>query len=107
MKMSTTMALLVLALVSVSPDTGLAQSSKEVTKSDVDNAAKSVARYCKIVVERMDDLISADWATEDLSNLANVWDALNCHQLFGFDPAPTSGATGASDDDRLPRWIVR
>lgn len=107
MKTSSAAVLLVLALVSVPPGTGLAQGGAGVTEADVDNAAKSVARYCKIVVERMDDLISADWATEDLSNLANVWDALNCHQLFGFDPAPAPQAAGGDDGDRLPRWIVR
>lgn len=106
MKTPSAAALLVLALVSAPAGISLAQGSAEVTESDVDNAAKSVARYCKIVVERMDDLISADWATEDLSNLANVWDALNCHQLFGFGSGP-SGAAAAGDGDRLPRWIVR
>ena len=99
------------ALMLGGPTAGFAQNTPDVSQKDVDAAAKSIARYCKILVQRMDGLISEDWATQDLSSLANVWDALNCHQLFGFDPAPpppASASTGANDDGgQRPRWIVR
>jgi|GEM_PF-6480518 len=89
---------------------GLAQTasnpSDDVSVEDVDNAARSIARYCRILVTRMDGLINEDWATQDLGALASVWDSLNCHQVFGFDPGPGSAAP-AGDGQRTPRWIVR
>lgn len=65
----------------------------EVTQADAENAARSVARYCKILVGRMDKLIEDNWATQDLQDLAVVWDSLNCHEVFGVD-------------ERI-RWLVR
>lgn len=107
MKFPTLLVALTLLAGASFPGAGVAQNSADVSQKDVEDAAKSIARYCKILVQRMDGLISEDWATQDLSALANVWDALNCHQLFGFDPAPTAGTKDTDDGDRLPRWIVR
>ncbi|MEM1382778.1 MAG: hypothetical protein AAF713_12275 [Pseudomonadota bacterium] len=72
----------------------VAQSSEpEVTEAEAENAARSVARYCKTLVTRMDDIITDQWATQDLQELAAVWDSLDCHRVFGVD-------------DRV-RWLVR
>lgn len=82
--------------------------SDDVSVEDVDNAARSIARYCRILVTRMDGLINEDWATQDLGALASVWDSLNCHQVFGFDPAPQGSVSqGAAGGAGTPRWIVR
>lgn len=96
--------LLILSLAAPVPALaqGTGQVGRDVSQEDVDNAAKSIARYCKILVQRMDGLINEEWATKDLSELASVWDALNCHQVFGFDPS----APGEDGERRL-RWIVR
>jgi len=64
-----------------------------VTQKDAENAARSVARYCKILITRMEKLIEDNWATQDLQDLAVVWDSLNCHEVFGVD-------------ERI-RWLVR
>lgn len=60
------------------PASAPAQGTADVSQEDVDNAARSIARYCKTLVQRMDGLINEEWATQDLSALASVWDALNC-----------------------------
>ena len=86
------------------PAPGLAQGSTDVSQEDVDKAARSIARYCKTLVQRMDGLINEEWATQDLSALASVWESLNCYQLFGFDPAPAAAGEGG---ERKLRWIVR
>lgn len=86
------------------PAPGGAQNTSDVSQKDVDAAAISIARYCKILVQRMDGLINEEWATQDLAALASVWDALSCHQLFGFDPEP---AQGKDNGERRLRWIVR
>ena len=65
----------------------------EVTQKDAENAARSVASYCKILITRMDGIIEDKWATQDLQDLAVVWDSLNCHEVFGVD-------------ERI-RWLVR
>ena len=65
----------------------------EVTQEEAEAAARSIARYCKTLIERMDDTISDKWATQDLQDLAAVWNSLNCHQVFGVD-------------ERV-RWLVR
>lgn len=65
----------------------------EVTQAEAENAARSVARFCKILVNRMDDLINDQWATQDLGDLASVWESLACHEVFGVD-------------ERV-RWMVR
>jgi len=65
----------------------------EITQKDAENAARSVARYCKVLISRMDKLIEDKWATQDLQDLAAVWDSLNCHEVFGVD-------------ERI-RWMVR
>lgn len=90
------------ALALAVPVSALAQGSADVSQEDVDKAGKSIARYCKILVQRMDGLINEEWATQDLGALASVWDALNCHQVFGFDP-PAPDEKG----ERKLRWIVR
>ena len=92
------------ALALGAPAPGMAQGTADVSQEDVDKAAKSIARYCKTLVQRMDGLINEEWATQDLNALASVWESLNCHQLFGFDPAP---AETSGDGDRKLRWIVR
>lgn len=71
-----------------------AQSQEpELTQQEAEDAARSVARFCKILVTRMEDIISDQWATQDLQDLAAVWDSLDCHQVFGVD-------------ERV-RWLVR
>lgn len=71
-----------------------AQSQEpELTQVEAEEAARSVARFCKILVTRMEDIISDQWATQDLQDLAAVWDSLDCHQVFGVD-------------ERV-RWLVR
>ncbi|MEM7189679.1 MAG: hypothetical protein AAF439_08715, partial [Pseudomonadota bacterium] len=50
-----------------------------------EKAAQSVAMFCKILINRMEDLIDDQWATQDLQDLAAVWDSLDCHQVFGVD----------------------
>ena len=94
--------LLSLGLVLGTPLSGLAQGTSDVSQKDVDEAARSIARYCKILVQRMDGMINEEWATQDLGALASVWDALHCHQVFGFDPEPAD-----AKGDRKLRWIVR
>ena len=76
----------------ISPASSQEQKA-EVTQADAENAARSVARYCKILITRMEDLIEDNWATQDLQDLAVVWDSLNCHEVFGVD-------------ERI-RWLVR
>lgn len=71
-----------------------AQSEQaEVTREEAEAAARSVARHCKILINRIDELIEDEWATQDLKDLAAVWDGLNCHNVFGVD-------------ERV-RWLVR
>lgn len=56
-----------------------------ITQAEAEKAAQSVARYCKVLIVRMDELIDDQWATQDLQDLASVWDKLDCHQVFGVD----------------------
>ncbi|MEO1468999.1 MAG: hypothetical protein AAFV86_08085 [Pseudomonadota bacterium] len=86
-------AVLCAALVAA-PDEGVAQNREpEVTQAEAEEAARSVARFCKILVQRMEDLIDDQWATQDLGDLASVWQSLACHEVFGVD-------------ERV-RWLVR
>lgn len=84
-----------LATVAVIGPMGVRAQDKnpEITEAEAIEAARSIARYCKILIERMDDTISDAWATQDLQDLAAVWDSLDCHQVFGVD-------------ERV-RWLVR
>ena len=75
------------------PPASSQEQQPEVTQKDAENAARSVARYCKILITRMDGIIEDKWATQDLQDLAVVWDSLNCHEVFGVD-------------ERI-RWMVR
>ena len=75
------------------PPASSQEQQPEVTQKDAENAARSVARYCKILIARMDGIIEDKWATQDLQDLAVVWDSLNCHEVFGVD-------------ERI-RWLVR
>ena len=75
------------------PPVSSQEKQAEVTQEDAENAARSVARYCKILITRMDGIIEDKWATQDLQDLAVVWDSLNCHEVFGVD-------------ERI-RWLVR
>lgn len=77
----------------VVPSASAQDKQAGVTQADAETAARSVARYCKILVGRMDKLIEDNWATQDLQDLAVVWDSLNCHEVFGVD-------------ERI-RWLVR
>ena len=63
----------------------LAQDNKQISQAEAEQAAQSVAKFCKILVARMEDLIEDQWATQDLQDLAAVWDSLDCHQVFGVD----------------------
>ena len=63
----------------------LAQEDKQITQAEAEQAAQSVAKFCKILINRMEELIEDQWATQDLQDLAAVWDSLDCHQVFGVD----------------------
>ena len=78
--------------IGAAPSKAQAQSP-EISEEEAIVAARSIARFCKILIERMDDTISDQWATQDLQDLATVWDSLDCHQVFGVD-------------ERV-RWLVR
>ncbi|MCL5777896.1 hypothetical protein M1105_12980 [Limibaculum sp. FT325] len=56
-----------------------------MTQADAEEAARAIAHYCKVVSERIEGIISDQWATQDLQDLASVWRDLNCHQVFGVD----------------------
>lgn len=75
------------------PQSGSRDIQSEVTQAEAEEAARSVARFCKILVTRMDELIVDSWASQELQDLASVWDSLDCHQVFGVD-------------ERL-RWLTR
>ena len=112
--MQTHALMLLVVAILIAPGAGSAQTASspadDVSVEDVDNAARSIARYCRILVKRMDGLINESWATQDLGDLASVWDALNCHQVFGFDPVPVAPAPATETEQtgtRTPRWIVR
>jgi len=62
-----------------------AEKAPEVTQADAEEAARAIAHYCKVVSERIEGIISDQWATQDLQDLASVWRDLNCHQVFGVD----------------------
>ena len=79
-------------MVMAAPTPGVPQDA-ELTQKEAEDAARSVARFCKILVNRMEEIISDQWATQDLQDLAAVWDSLDCHQVFGID-------------ERV-RWLVR
>ncbi|MEM7059825.1 MAG: hypothetical protein AAF557_19740 [Pseudomonadota bacterium] len=57
----------------------------QITQAEAEKAAQSVAQFCKILISRMESLIDDQWATQDLQDLAAVWDSLDCHQVFGVD----------------------
>ena len=57
----------------------------QITQAEAEKAAQSVAQFCKILITRMESLIDDQWATQDLQDLAAVWDSLDCHQVFGVD----------------------
>ncbi len=80
--------------IALATGSAFAQSSdQQITQAEAENAAQSVAKFCKILVGRMENLINDDWATQDLQDLAAVWDSLDCHQVFGVD-------------ERI-RWLLR
>lgn len=70
-----------------------AQSEPQITQAEAEEAAQSVAKFCKILIGRMEELIEDQWATQDLQDLSAVWDSLDCHQVFGVD-------------ERI-RWLLR
>ena len=61
------------------------QSDTRISEAEAEKAAQSVATFCKILIGRMEGLIDDQWATQDLQDLAAVWDSLDCHQVFGVD----------------------
>ncbi|MEM6664211.1 MAG: hypothetical protein AAF666_18775 [Pseudomonadota bacterium] len=77
-----TAAVLLCVFASGAPGTA---AEPQITQAEAENAAQSVARFCKILISRMEDLINDQWATQDLQDLAAVWDSLDCHQVFGVD----------------------
>lgn len=81
-------------------------ASSQISEADADKAAVAIAQYCKILVGRMGSLIDEDWATQDLVALAQAWQALRCHQVFGFEPVPTVNP-GVEGQNGSPRWIIR
>lgn len=84
MKVLTAFAMVIL-LVSVATLQVQAKQSGQITQAEAENAAQSVANFCKILIGRMEELIEDSWATQDLQDLAAVWDSLACHQVFGVD----------------------
>ena len=72
---------------------GPAMAEPQITQAEAEKAAQSVAQFCKILITRMEGLIEDQWATQDLQDLAAVWDSLDCHQVFGVD-------------ERI-RWLLR
>ena len=72
---------------------GAQTQTPELTQAEAEEAARSVARFCKVLIERMEDMINDEWATQDLGDLASVWNSLACHEVFGVD-------------ERV-RWLVR
>ena len=92
--MRTIVLYMVICLTAV-PAITMAQSSRtpELTQTEAEQAARSVARFCKVLIDRMDELIDDKWATQDLGDLASVWDSLACHEVFGVD-------------ERI-RWLVK
>jgi len=75
-------ALIALGLGIAMPANG---ARTEITQAEAEQAAQSVAKFCKILIGRMEGLIEDQWATQDLQDLAAVWDSLDCHQVFGVD----------------------
>jgi len=63
------------------------------TKAEAESAAAAVAGFCKIIVNRMESVISDEWATQDLRDLSAAWDSLDCDKIFGVD-------------ERV-RWLIR
>ncbi|MBK0398727.1 hypothetical protein H0I76_05970 [Limibaculum sp. M0105] len=77
-------ALLAVSFFAVTPAMA-AERAPEVTQADAEEASRAVAYYCKVVSERISGIISDQWATQDLQDLASVWRDLNCHHVFGVD----------------------
>lgn len=77
-------SLLAAALLAAAPSSA-AERAPEVTQADAEEAARAIAYYCKIVSQRIEGIISDQWATQDLQDLASVWRDLNCHQVFGVN----------------------
>jgi hypothetical protein len=69
------------------------ESQAIITKAEAETAAIAVAGFCKVIVERMEGVISDEWATQDLRDLSAAWDSLDCDKVFGVD-------------ERV-RWLVR
>ena len=76
----------VLCLVTIAfvPGT-VSVAEPQITQAEAEKAAQSVAQFCKILITRIESLIEDQWATQDLQDLAAVWDSLDCHQVFGVD----------------------
>lgn len=73
-------------LVVLAPAAARAQGkTAELTQAEAEEAARSVAKFCKTLIERMERMIDDEWATQDLGDLASVWQSLACHQVFGID----------------------
>ena len=69
------------------------ESQAIITKAEAESAAVAVAGFCKIIVDRMESVISDEWATQDLRDLSAAWDSLDCDKIFGVD-------------ERV-RWLIR
>lgn len=87
--MSKHIAVMFLAAALIVPTTPRVQAQDSgggpITQAEAQKAASSVAKFCKTLIARMDDLIEDQWATQDLQDLAAVWASLDCHQVFGID----------------------
>jgi hypothetical protein len=71
----------------------MSQQQAIITKAEAEAAAAAVAGFCKVIVKRMEGVISDEWATQDLRDLSTAWDSLDCDKVFGVD-------------ERV-RWLVR
>lgn len=83
MNRNTLAAVVTIAVVSM--PSGLRAAEAQITQAEAEKAAQSVAQFCKILITRMEGIIDDQWATQDLQDLAAVWDNLACHQVFGVD----------------------
>ena len=88
-----TMVSMVFGIALVSQPAVSQETVAIITKAEAEAAAAAVAGFCKVIVNRMENVITDEWATQDLRDLSAAWDSLDCDKVFGVD-------------ERV-RWLVR
>ena len=88
-----TMISLAFATVLASQPAVSQETQAIITKAEAEAAAAAVAGFCKVIVSRMQGVITDEWATQDLRDLSAAWNNLDCDKVFGVD-------------ERV-RWLVR